>query len=55
MALNLNKSIPELKTINSSLERMLPENLTQVDILRKNAYSIEFEGISVSFILTSCI
>ena len=50
MALNLNKSIPALKGINSSLERMLPESLGQMEILRKNAYDVEFEGISVSIV-----
>ncbi len=51
MALTFDKSIPKLKAINSSLDRMLVENINQSTTLRDIAHSIEFEGITVSFIV----
>ena len=48
MALALNKSIPALAKMNSSLDDLLYKNPKQGDLLVDNAHSVEFEGISVS-------
>ncbi|XP_028399764.1 gamma-aminobutyric acid type B receptor subunit 2-like isoform X2 [Dendronephthya gigantea] len=46
MALTLNKSIPELKKLNISLEKMPASGLGSIGILTKTAHNIEFEGIT---------
>ena len=48
MALTLNKSVPELKNLNISLENMPASGFGSIGILTKTAHGIEFEGITVS-------
>ena len=51
LAITLNRSIPKLKSINSSLDNMLVQNHEQLLTLRKLAHSVEFEGITVSLVI----
>lgn len=48
MALTLNKSLPILKAMNSSLDKMPFQNKGLTDQLIKIAFATKFEGITVS-------